>query len=46
MRGVEEEFYQWEEIIENYGLSKMIDEIKNDERFSLEEAKKYYKSLI
>lgn len=39
------EFERLEEIIENYGLSKMIDEVKDDERFSVEDAKKYYNSL-
>jgi hypothetical protein len=40
-----EEFARLEEVIENYGLSKLIDEVGNDERFSGEEAVKYYKSL-
>ncbi|MEE8328418.1 MAG: hypothetical protein V3R54_00630 [Thermodesulfovibrionia bacterium] len=40
-----EEFERMEEIIENYGLSKLMDEVKNDERFSIEDAKKYYQSL-
>ena len=29
-----------EEIIENYGLSKLMDEVKEDERLSVEDAKK------
>ncbi|MEF9475724.1 MAG: hypothetical protein L0958_03340, partial [Candidatus Mariimomonas ferrooxydans] len=40
-----EEFERMEEIIENYGLSKLMDEVKNDERLSIEDAKKYYQSL-
>ncbi len=40
-----EEFERLEEIIENYGLSKLIDEVKDDERLSVEDAKKYYQSL-
>ncbi len=40
-----EEFERLEEIIENYGLSKLMDEVKDDERLSVEEAKKYYQSL-
>ncbi len=40
-----EEFERLEEIIENYGLSKLMDEVKNDERLSVEDAKKYYQSL-
>jgi hypothetical protein len=40
-----EDFKHIEEIIENYGLSKMINEAKDDERFSVNEAKKYYQSL-
>jgi hypothetical protein len=40
-----EEFERMEEIIENYGLSKLMDEVKDDERLSVEDAKKYYQSL-
>ncbi len=40
-----DEFERLEEIIENYGLSKLIDEGSNDERLSVEDAKKYYQSL-
>lgn len=39
------EFERLEEIIENYGLSKLMDEVKEDERFSVEDAKKHYQSL-
>ncbi len=40
-----DEFEQLEEIIENYGLAKLIDEVKNVELLDIEEAKKYYRSL-
>ena len=39
------EFERLEEIIENYGLAKLMDEVKDDERLSIEEAKTYYQSL-
>lgn len=40
-----EEFERLEEIIENYGLSKLMDEVKDEELLSVEDAKKYYQSL-
>ena len=40
-----EEFEQLEEVIENYGLSKLMDEVIDDERLSIEDAKAYYQSL-
>ena len=40
-----EEFERLEEVIENYGLSKLMDEVKDEETLSVEEAKTYYKSL-
>ena len=40
-----EEFERLEDIIENYGLAKLMDEVKDDERLSVEDAKKYYQSL-
>jgi hypothetical protein len=40
-----EEFGRLEEVIENYGLSKLMDETKGEERLSGEAAKKYYNSL-
>jgi ribosome assembly protein YihI (activator of Der GTPase) len=40
-----QEFERLEEIIENYGLSKLMDEVKNEERLSVEDAQTYYKSL-
>ena len=39
------EFEQLEEVIENYGLSKLMDEVKGEETLSVEAAEKYYKSL-
>ena len=39
------EFEQLEEVIENYGLSKLMDEVREEEKLSIEEAKAYYKSL-
>ena len=40
-----EEFERLEEILENYGLSKLMDEVVEDERLSIENAKKYYHAL-
>ena len=40
-----DEFERLEEVIENYGLSKLIDDASNDERLSVEDAKRYYQSL-
>lgn len=40
-----DEFERLEEVIENYGLSKLIDEVSDNERLSVEDAKKYYQSL-
>ncbi|MGQ9616321.1 MAG: hypothetical protein ACUVWJ_07940 [Spirochaetota bacterium] len=39
------DFERLEEVIENYGLAKLMDEVKDDERLSIEEAKTYYQSL-
>lgn len=39
------EFERLEEIIENYGLAQLIDEVSDDEQFSLQEAKTFYRSL-
>ena len=39
------DFEHLEEVIENYGLAKLMDEAKDDERLSAEQAKVYYKSL-
>ncbi len=40
-----EEFERLEELIENYGLAQLMDEVKNDEGLSVQEAKAYYNSL-
>ena len=40
-----EEFERLEEVIENYGLAKLMDEAKDEEKLSIEEAKTFYKSL-
>lgn len=40
-----EEFNRMEEVIENYGLSTLMDEVKDEERLPLEDAKQYYQSL-
>ncbi len=40
-----EEFERLEEVIENYGLAKLMDEVKDEERLSVQEAKTYYESL-
>ena len=40
-----EDFERIEEIIENYGLAQLMGEVSNDELFSVNEAKDYYKSL-
>ena len=39
------EFDRLEEIMENYGLAKLMDEVKDDEQLSVKEAKKHYQSL-
>jgi len=39
------EFERLEEVIENYGLSKLIDEVADDEQLSVHEAKHLYRSL-
>jgi hypothetical protein len=40
-----EDFEKIEEIIENYGLSKLMDEIVDDEIMTVAEAKIYYNQL-
>jgi hypothetical protein len=40
-----EEFERMEEVIENYGLSRLMDEVADDEQVSVEEAKHFYRSL-
>jgi hypothetical protein len=39
-----EQFEKIEEILENYGLVKLIEEAEGDERLSKEQALKYYNS--
>jgi hypothetical protein len=38
-------FEHIEEILENYGLAKLMEEVEDDERLSGEEAMRYYKTL-
>jgi len=40
-----EEFERMEEVIENYGLAKLMDEVADDEQLSVQEARHYYGSL-
>ena len=40
-----EEFERMEEVIENYGLVKLMDEVADDEQLSVHEAKQFYRSL-
>ena len=40
-----EEFERLEEALENYGLSRLIDEVKEEERLSVKEAEQFYHSL-
>lgn len=40
-----EEFERLEELIENYGLAQLMEEVKSEEKLSLDEAKRFYKSL-
>jgi hypothetical protein len=39
------EFQRLEEVFENYGLSKLMDEVSEDEHLSIQEAKTFYRSL-
>jgi len=39
------EFQRMEEVIENYGLSKLMDEVSEDKQLSIQEAKAFYRSL-
>ncbi|MGB9499053.1 MAG: hypothetical protein ACKVE4_04745 [Dissulfuribacterales bacterium] len=39
------EFERLEEVIENYGLAKSIDEVEDDKLLSVHEAKRFYRSL-
>ena len=40
-----EEFEHLEEVIENFGLSTLMDEVQNDEQLSGKDAQHYYESL-
>ncbi|MBW2311316.1 MAG: hypothetical protein JRF35_09620 [Deltaproteobacteria bacterium] len=40
-----EEFERMEEVIENYGLSRLMGEVADDEQLSVQEAKHFYRSL-
>lgn len=40
-----EEFERVEEVIENFGLAKLMDEVFGDEQLAFHEAKSFYKSL-
>jgi hypothetical protein len=40
-----EEFERLEEVIENFGLSKMMEEAKEEDRLSAKEAQEYYQAL-
>jgi hypothetical protein len=39
------EFEKIEEILENYGLAKLMEEVEDEQRLSKEEALQYYQSL-
>lgn len=39
------EFERMEEVIENYGLARLMDEVADDEQLSVKEAKNLYRSL-
>ena len=41
-----ETFERIEEVLENYGLAKYMQEVKEEEALSLEDAKVYYNTLI
>ncbi|MCF8038428.1 MAG: hypothetical protein K9K79_03845 [Desulfohalobiaceae bacterium] len=40
-----EQFERMEEVIENYGLAKLIEEFADDEQLSAQEAKHFYGNL-
>jgi hypothetical protein len=40
-----EEFERMEEVIENYGLARLMDDVADDEQLSVQEAKRLYRSL-
>ncbi len=40
-----DEFERIEEVIENYGLVKLIEEVADDEQLPVDEAKEFYEAL-
>ena len=40
-----DEFQRLEEVIENYGLAKLIDEVSDDDQLTVHEAKSLYRTL-
>jgi hypothetical protein len=40
-----EQFERMEEVIENYGLAKLIDEVSDDDQLTVHEAKSLYRTL-
>ena len=40
-----DEFQRLEEVIENYGLAKLIDEVTDDDQLTVHEAKSLYRTL-
>lgn len=40
-----DEFQRLEEVIENYGLSKLIDDVADDEQLTVHEAKSLYRTM-
>lgn len=40
-----EEFERMEEVIENYGLASLMDDVTDDEQLSVQDAKAYYRAL-
>jgi len=38
-------FNKMEELLENYGLGKYMDEVKSEETLSLKDAKKHYSAM-
>jgi PHD/YefM family antitoxin component YafN of YafNO toxin-antitoxin module len=38
-------FSKMEELIENYGLAKFMDEVKNERNIALRDAKKHYQAI-
>ena len=39
-------FRKIEEVLEDYGLAKYMDETENDDKLTVDEAKKFYKNLL